>query len=151
MTTEKILVLFATETGNSEELANRTVETAQDKGFDSEAISVEEVSIDDLGGEPCLLFIGSTQGEGEPPEPAWDFHDALKDAEGTPLDGVPYTILALGDRSYGDLYCAFGKYVDKHFTRLGGKSFMPITFLDEDFDEDYEAWSEKLFATVTKG
>jgi sulfite reductase (NADPH) flavoprotein alpha-component len=151
MTTKSIKILFATETGNSEELAKETASKAEAKGFEVEVQSVEDYSVDDLAKESCLIFVGSTQGEGEPPEPAWDFHDGLKEADGLDLSNLKFAVLALGDTSYGDLYCAFGKFVEDQLVRLGAEIFMPMKKLDIEFDEDFEDWTEELFSTLTAG
>ena len=149
METDRIKILFATETGNSEDLANRTAETAEEKGFEVDVQNVEDFDLADLASETCLVFIGSTMGEGEPPESAWDFHDALTEEQDLDLSGLSYSVVALGDKSYGDLFCAFGKKIDGELARLGAKCVVPRKDCDVDFDAPYASWSKAFFAAVT--
>jgi sulfite reductase (NADPH) flavoprotein alpha-component len=149
MEVNKLKIVFATETGNSEDLANRTAEAAESKGFTVEVSNVEDVTLDDLQGESALVFIGSTMGEGEPPESAWSFHDAISEAEGTPLSSLNIAVVALGDTSYGDLFCAFGKKVEKELLRLGAKKIIDRIDCDVDFEGKYAGWAKQLFATIT--
>jgi len=143
----QLTVIYATETGNSEDLAKKTKETAEAKGIEVKLVAVEDYSVDDLASESRLVFIGSTQGDGEPPECGWDFHDALKEAS-LDLSGLSYSVVALGDTSYGDMFCAFGKFVEGEFNRMGAKSIVPRVDCDYDFDDTYADWNERFFAAI---
>jgi sulfite reductase (NADPH) flavoprotein alpha-component len=145
----KLTILYATETGNSQDLAERTAERAEEAGFEVETINAAEYDVNDLASVECVLFFGSTWGEGEPPESAWDFHDAL--IEGDPIDcsNLKFAVVGLGDKEY-EQYCEFGKRVDKALDKNGGKRILPRLDLDAEYEDDYEAWADKLFATIEK-
>jgi sulfite reductase (NADPH) flavoprotein alpha-component len=76
-TISKLSIIYATETGNSQDLAERTGDKAEELGFEVELINAAEYDAADIASLECVIFFGSTWGEGEPPESAWDFHDAL--------------------------------------------------------------------------
>lgn len=151
METKRLLILYATETGNAQSLAERTAETARAKGFAVECQNCDEYDFADLQNEPALVFFGSTYGEGEPPETAWDFYDAMQDAADNTLDHMHYAVVGLGDSSFGNLYNAFGRKVEKEMKRLGAKPILPRVDCDIDFAKAYTPWAEQFFATVSVG
>jgi sulfite reductase (NADPH) flavoprotein alpha-component len=71
-----------------------------------------------LAAETYALFVVSTHGEGEAPDPAQPFFQQLC-VEHFPLLGdLSYAILALGDSHY-EHFCQFGKNLDAKLTGLG--------------------------------
>jgi len=143
----QLTIVYATETGNSEELARKALVTAKENGLEATLTAVEDYSAEQLSAAQVLLFIGSTQGEGEPPSSAWEFYDALKDAD-FDLSALKYGVVALGDTGYGEFFCAFGKFVDEQLARMGATALVPRVDCDYDFDADYAAWSERFFAAL---
>jgi len=139
---EKIKLLFATQTGNSEDLANRTQEKLEELDFEVDSVNVADLDLDDLTDANKIIFIGSTWGDGEPPDDAIDFFDNLEGAE-LDLSGATYAILGLGDTSYDD-FCGFAKRVGEHLSRMGATEIMERKDLDVDFDAGFEAWLEEL-------
>ena len=69
----KLTVLYGTESGNSEELADRAVKEAKKKGFKAVMKNMADLSPKDLQKEENLLVIVSTWGDGEAPETAVGF------------------------------------------------------------------------------
>ena len=71
-----------------------------------------------LKDEQDLLFIVSTYGEGDPPQPAVGFFEFLEGPRAPKLDGVRYSVLALGNSTY-EKYCEAGKRIDRRLEELG--------------------------------
>ena len=149
-TISKLTILYATETGNSQDLAERTGDKAEELGFEVEIHNAADYDVNDLASVESVIFFGSTWGEGEPPEPCWDFHDAL--IEGDPIDcsNLKFAVVGLGDREY-EQFCEFGKQVDSALEKNGGKRFMDRLDLDAEYEEEYEQWAEKLFQAIQPG
>jgi sulfite reductase (NADPH) flavoprotein alpha-component len=147
-TFSKLSIIYATETGNSQDLAERTGDKAEELGFEVELINAADYDANEIGSLECVIFFGSTWGEGEPPESSWDFHDAL--IEGDPIDcsKVKFAVVGLGDREY-ELFCEFGKRVDSSLEKHGGTRIMDRLDLDAEYEDDYEAWATKLFETIS--
>ena len=45
----------------------------------------------------CVLLVVSTYGDGEPPEDAANFYEAIVNGEGLDLSGVRFSVLGLGE------------------------------------------------------
>lgn len=90
----------------------------------------------------------STHGEGEPPDNAIPFHEFLNSKRAPKLDGLRYSVLALGDTSY-EFFCQTGKDFDKRLQELGATALVPRVDCDVDFDEPAAAWMNDVLASLS--
>jgi sulfite reductase (NADPH) flavoprotein alpha-component len=134
----KLTVLYGTESGNSEELADRTVKEAKKKGFKAVMKNMSDISPADLAKEENLLVIVSTWGDGEAPETAVGFHKAFM-ADDVKLDGVKFSVCGLGDTSY-EKFCEIGKQFDARLEELGATRIAPRVDCDVDYEDCYVEW-----------
>ncbi len=141
-----LTVLYGTESGNSEALADRTVKAAKKRGFKPVMKNMSECVPADMEKVENLLVVVSTWGDGDPPESAEEFHQVLM-SEKADLSGVNYSVCALGDTSY-EQFCETGKQIDARLAELGGKRVVDRVDCDVDYDELYEGWVEKAFAAL---
>jgi sulfite reductase (NADPH) flavoprotein alpha-component len=149
MSSAPLTILFATESGNSEELAAEAKKQAAKKGFKARMADIGEWEPADLAKEENVLVIASTWGEGDPPDRATGFYEKLI-ADGAPkLDGMRYSVLALGDTSY-EHFCKFGKDLDERFEKLGAQRFYPRTDCDVEFEEPFQKWFDGAIETLLK-
>lgn len=146
MSDKSIKILYGTETGNSQDLAERTSEKLSEIGWETETVNVRDYEASSLADESHIILVISTWGEGVPPEDAYDFHDDVVEGD-MDLSKMSFCVLALGDTEYEE-YCACGKRLDQHFERLGGKRFMDRTDLDADYEGDFAEWLDKLVQTL---
>ncbi len=94
-----------------------------------------------------MLVIASTHGDGDPPDCAARFALQLKAALGTPLAGLKYAVLALGDRSYSK-FCSFGQHIDERFAALGAIRLADRIDADGDADQPFKSFRETLWRTL---
>jgi sulfite reductase alpha subunit-like flavoprotein len=149
-------VLFGTESGNSEKLAQSIERTAKEVlkqagdalKFDIAIKNLKDIKVADLSSMEHAVVIISTWGEGDPPGTCIKFCNELFADKATDLSKLNYTVFAMGDKSYVD-FCGCGKQVDESFARLGGKSFMPRHDSDLDYDAGFEPWEINFFKTIT--
>lgn len=134
----KLTVLYGTESGNSEELADRAIKVAKKKGFKAVMKNMADLAPADLAKFENLLVIVSTWGDGEAPETAVGFHKAFM-AEDVKLDGVKFSVCALGDTSY-EQFCEIGKQVDERLEKLGAQRIAPRVDCDVDYEDSYTEW-----------
>jgi len=113
----ELLVLYGTESGNAEGLADKLTKTTKKKGFKPTVKNMNELSPADLKKHENILTIVSTWGDGEPPESATEFFEGFM-KEDLDLKGVNFSVLALGDTSY-EKFCQTGKDIDARFEALG--------------------------------
>ena len=139
--TGNLLVLYGTESGNSEELAARSAKLAKGRGFKTTLKNMSESVPEDLLQTENLLVVVSTWGEGDPPESAEEFCGNLMSGQ-VDLSGVKFSVCALGDTSY-EHFCKVGKDVDQQLEKFGAKRVTPRVDCDVDFEEAYTAWIER--------
>ena len=146
----ELLVLYGTESGNAESLAEQTVEKANALGLKAKISNMADISLATLQKADNLLVIVSTWGEGDPPESATDFYEAFMADSAPKLDPINYSVLALGDTSY-EHFCKIGKDFDARLESLGGNRLFERKDCDVDFDDDFNEWSDgalKAFSAV---
>jgi sulfite reductase (NADPH) flavoprotein alpha-component len=134
----KLTVLYGTESGNSEKLADLSVKEAKKRGFSATAKNMSDISVADLGKMENLLVIVSTWGDGDPPETAVAFHKDLMSTTLT-FPKLRYSVCAMGDTSY-ERFCQVGKEVDTRLEALGGSRISPRQDCDLDYDEAHRTW-----------
>ena len=142
----ELLVLYGTESGNSEGLADQFNKRAKKAGFKPTLKNMSDISPADLKKHQNIITIVSTWGDGEPPESAEAFHTAFMGEE-LDLKGVNFTVLALGDTSY-EKFCQTGKDFDTRFEKLGATRIVDRQDCDIDFDDDFASWSGAAFAKL---
>jgi sulfite reductase (NADPH) flavoprotein alpha-component len=142
----KLTVLYGTESGNSESLADRTVKEAKKRGFQAVMKNMSEVSPSDLAKAANLLVIVSTWGDGEPPETAISFYKEFMTSE-LALSGVRFSICALGDTSY-EKFCQTGKDLDARFEALGAVRVSARQDCDVDYEDSYTGWLESSLSAL---
>lgn len=138
-----LTVVYGTESGNSEALADRTVKTAKKKGMKASMLNLADLKPADLAKHDNLAVIISTWGDGEPPEAAEGFFEAFQKEE-LDLKGKRFTVCALGDTSY-EKFCEMGKIFDERLEKFGSERITAREDCDVDFDDSYAAWADRLF------
>ena len=143
---KNITILYGTESGNCEELAEKVAKAAKKQGHKAKLANMSETSAKDLAKSETLCVIVSTWGDGEPPEAAETFYNELM-AGGVDLKGVDFSVLALGDTSY-DKFCQTGIDMDQQLEKLGANRIADRVDCDVDFDENYEKWVASLWSKL---
>lgn len=142
----RLTVLYGSESGNAESLADQTKRRAEQHGFKAQVVNMADTDPVAISEIQNLLVIVSTWGEGDPPEAAVDFCAALMGDEAPGMNGVRYSVCALGDTSY-EKFCQTGKDIDARFEALGAERLRAREDCDVDFDDAWERWvSEALEA-----
>ena len=147
-TPANLTVLFGTESGNCEELADRTVKAAKKKGIKASLRNLAEISPADLSKLENVGLIVSTWGDGEPPEAIEGFHKAFL-TESPDLKGTRFSVCALGDTSY-EKFCEIGKQYDARLLELGAERIVDRVDCDVDYEDSYGGWADQLFAALAE-
>ncbi len=134
-----IHILFGTQTGNAEDLANEAGALAKTRGYDPKVDELDAVQMDHLAEMKDLIIVISTYGEGEMPDNAGIFWEALSAETAPRLEYLRYGVLALGDTSY-DQFCQAGKLIDTRLEQLGAKRLGGRLDCDVDFEDVATAW-----------
>ncbi|MCG7493266.1 sulfite reductase flavoprotein subunit alpha [Thalassobius sp. Cn5-15] len=132
-------ILFGTQTGNAETVAEDAATLARTRGFTPRLAEMDDVSMEQLAAMQNVIIVVSTYGEGEMPDNAHQFWGALSASTAPRLEALNYGVLALGDTSY-DEFCQAGKLVDTRLEQLGAKRLAARVDCDVDFEDAAEAW-----------
>ncbi len=138
----KPLIIYGTETGNSKKVASNLLTTFKKNKIQAKAIDVFQYDINKLEKESLVLFVMSTQGEGEFPQNAVEFYEKLK-ASNANLSKVSFAVLGLGDSSY-PLFSNAGILLDEVLAEKGAKRLLPLVKADVDFAETVAIWENDL-------
>uniref|UniRef100_A0A674BPP1 Nitric oxide synthase n=1 Tax=Salmo trutta TaxID=8032 RepID=A0A674BPP1_SALTR len=132
----KATILFATETGKSQDYARTLCEIFK-HAFDAKVMSMDEYDMVDLEHETLVLAVTSTFGNGDPPENGectcypcvclsvrsykvrFNSVSSYSDTRKSSSDEPEFSVFGLGSRAYPH-FCAFAHAVDTLFEELGG-------------------------------
>lgn len=149
---ESLLIAFGSQSGNAESLAKKLAKEAKAKGFEARVCGMENINPAELPKEKNVMFVTSTWGEGEMPDNAAEFWSAINQNGASPkLQGLRYSVLALGDLNYGETFCLAGKNLDARLEELGAVRVHPRVDCDVEFDEMAKQWSDGVFRNLKDG
>ena len=144
-----LTILYGTHTGRSETLARELSANASAQHIEAVVKPMDDYNFKQLKDEKNLLVIVSTHGEGEPPEMAEDFYEFITGKRAPKLEGLNYSVLALGDKSY-KLFCQTGIEIDEALKKSGATELLSIVTCDVDYEDDAAQWSTDVLAALSK-
>jgi sulfite reductase alpha subunit-like flavoprotein/nitric oxide synthase oxygenase domain/subunit/hemoglobin-like flavoprotein len=125
---DRILILYASETGTAEGFARKAARQLQQ--FRPKVMALDEYPVDSLASEKLLLIITSTFGNGEMPSNGKRFLQWVKQQPAGSLHGLNYSVLGIGSTVY-EKFCAAGIAVDKALAKAGANCAVPLHKGDE--------------------
>jgi sulfite reductase (NADPH) flavoprotein alpha-component len=144
-----VTILYGSHTGHSEGLAKKLKELAIAQNIDAKVYPMDDYSTKQLKDEKNLLVIVSTHGEGEPPEMAEDFYEFITGKRAPKLNGLNYSVLALGDKSY-KMFCQTGIDIQQALIKAGASELVPIVTCDVDYEDDAQRWTNVVLDELSK-
>ncbi|MCG7602024.1 assimilatory sulfite reductase (NADPH) flavoprotein subunit [Halomonas sp. McH1-25] len=140
----EIVVLYGSQTGNAEGVAEQAVERAKARGFPVRLADMADFGKKELKEPLNLMVVVSTQGDGDPPDTAEGFYEFMHGRKAPKLDErTRFAVLSLGDSSY-EHYCQTGKDFDARLEALGASRIHDRTDCDVDYEETAERWIEAV-------
>uniref|UniRef100_A0A8C7D926 Nitric oxide synthase n=1 Tax=Oncorhynchus kisutch TaxID=8019 RepID=A0A8C7D926_ONCKI len=131
-------VLYATETGKSQTLAQR-LNSMLNGAFNSRLLCMEDYNFSDMEQESLLIVVASTFGNGDSPGNGESFKKQLFSLQ---YLRNKYCVFGLGSRMYPQ-FCAFAHAVDAKLEELGAERVTPTGEGDElnGQEEAFSAWA----------
>lgn len=137
--TTQLHILFGSQTGNAEALAQSAAKAARAQGLVPVVQGLGEVDIEVFAAMRHVLVITSTYGEGEMPDNAELFWQAISASTAPRLEQMHFAVLAIGDTGY-DGFCQAGKFIDMRLEQLGAKRVSDRIDCDIDYEEPSNQW-----------
>ncbi|MFQ3264849.1 MAG: sulfite reductase (NADPH) flavoprotein alpha-component [Colwellia sp.] len=142
-----LTILYASQTGNAKGVASQLEKSAKAAGITVVLKNIADYKAKSLKNESHLLIVASTNGEGEAPDDAIEFHEFLLGKKAPKLPNLSYSVLALGDSSY-EFFCQTGKDFDERLQALGAKQLAPRLDCDVDYDSECESWTLSIVESL---
>ena len=136
-------IFYATETGNSRQVAEQLAADAASVGLATEVRDLRDVRPKVLKNLDNAVFVLATHGIGEPPEGSEPFFEFWMSDKAPRLAHLNFSVLALGDSSYAD-FCEIGKVFDARLQELGASAVVERADCDLDFEIPSAAWTEQV-------
>ena len=144
-----ILILYGSQSGNSEDIAIQTGKAAIEHNLQPSVRAMDEITIDEMVGQTRVLICCSTWGDGEQPDNAEDLWEAANSVSIKSLEGLHFSVLALGDSSY-DLFCESGKEWDNWLESKGATRIHDRVDCDVDYEELAQQWSDAVLKKMSQ-
>ncbi|OMQ41340.1 bifunctional nitrate reductase/sulfite reductase flavoprotein subunit alpha [Pseudomonas putida] len=141
-----VTLLWASQTGNAETLAERLAARLRDGGFAVELSAMADFPASKLASTQNLALISSTFGDGDPPDNGEGFWHTLSTTQ-TRLESLRFAVLALGDPAY-DQFCRHGRQLDQRLQELGATRLLERVDCDTEFEERADTWLAQLQKTL---
>jgi flavodoxin short chain len=137
-------VVYASMTGNTEEIADIVSEALENLGLDVETNECTTVEADDFADADICVVATYTYGDGELPDEIVDFFEDLEDVD---LSGKVYGVCGSGDTFY-DEFCKSVDDFDAQFSKTGatkGAENVKVDLAAEEDDiKNLEAFAKSL-------
>ena len=142
-------IVYASMTGNTEEIADIVAEKLRDLGHDVEVEECTSVDASDFEDADIAVVATYTYGDGDLPDEIVDFHEDLGELD---LTGKIYGVVGSGDTFY-DYFCKAVDDFEEAFKNSGatqGAEPVKVDLAAEDEDiEKLEAFAEALSEKVS--
>ena len=140
-------IIYATQTGNAEEVAQNLSKQASEQGFIVNLNEMNYHNIDTFRQLRNVAIITSTYGEGEVPEMGVEFWNELRSSK-VDMKNLKYGLIALGDKSH-EIFCGAGRAISKKLEELNCKKVIKNLECDGD-TEGTQEWSIKFLENLKK-
>ncbi|KAF2645560.1 thiamine diphosphate-binding protein [Massarina eburnea CBS 473.64] len=155
---DPMTVLFASDNGNTENLAKRLARRGKARGLKTICMAMDDYPLEDLSTEQNVVLLTSVAGQGEFPQNGRTFWEAVKDSTDLDLATVNFAVFGLGDSHYWPrkedkiYYNKPAKDLHARLVTLGGKALAEVG-LGDDQDPDayqtaYSEWEPKLWQVL---
>ena len=138
---EDIRVLYGSNTGTCETLAQRLVADAGAHGWNAKVQPLDDCAGNLPTDVPTVII--TTSYEGQPTDNAARFVEWLSNLSGSELKGARFAVFGCGHHDWHETFHRIPKLVDETVTTRGGTRLVPIGTVDvanDDVIDEFETW-----------
>ncbi|MFI3210470.1 MAG: flavodoxin domain-containing protein [Peptostreptococcaceae bacterium] len=140
---KKVSIIYATMTGNTEEIAGMIKDELN--GFDVNVINVSNATDEDVTGADLVLFGSSTWGYGDVNDEFVGYYDNMSKEL---LEGKEFAVFGCGDSiGFSDVFCHGAEAINDKAIECGGvqkAETLKIDFYESDKEEMVKEFAEAL-------
>jgi len=146
---KNLSIYFATETGNSKKVAQGLEKAAKNAGFKTKLQAFNRAQPQKFKEEGTLIFVTSTQGEGEYPDAAKPLVEKLNALPAQALNGLHYAVIGLGDSAYSQ-FCGAALKLDALLTEKGATVLLATVTLNVDYAQHLDGVYSQVLAKAAQ-
>lgn len=142
-------VLYGSNSGTCEGLAQKLASTAGSHGFSASVKSLDSI-IDKFPVDQPVVIVSASY-EGQPPDNAAVFTEWLKSTEASKFTGAQYAIFGCGHRDWVSTYQKIPTFFDRKLAEKGAKALLPrgeTNVAASTIFDDFDAWTDQLWIAL---
>ena len=126
-------IVYASMTGNTEEISEIIEEKLEDEGFEVEREECSDVDSDFFEDADVCIVATYTYGDGELP---FEFEDFFEDLKSEDLSEKIFGVVGSGDTEYGEYYCQSAYDFVEQFKLTGAKEGAKIVCIENNAEDE---------------
>ncbi len=144
----KLTILYGSNLGTAEGYAHELASMGDLNGFDVDLFDLDKCA-DGLPTSGAVIIVSASY-NGEPPNNAVRFVNALKDAPAGWAKGVNYTVFGCGNRDWASTFQTVPRYINERLEELGATRFAEKGEGDarEDISGQFHDWFDGLWPQI---